>query len=299
MDELTSYLYSADPEHIVIGKKDCNLLILGDKSRTPTAIRLLLLTIGIAEPVTDKTIELLRVQYRQDKIFRRLFRCAKDMAAASGIPALLTCYQTFPLCQAENNDSFLDDMLFMVREIYPTSGQEQAVVYKSDAFVSYLYRTMGVQYTDSGTDKEKNKRLADVFHVWSRAKLSAHIVKQDFDAIYHNQDRFKMIEVKRSPKRSLSVWAPYSNDKRNYDIQSQISKMLHAPFYTLHYNGGPCDGSTPIGRYLISNVDLQNTDSWIQYDKSIVTAGEMVQTLNQEQTAGGKSTKYVECKTNG
>ena len=295
MDELVRYLRSTDPEHIVIGEEDCNLLIAGDKSQTPTAIRLLLLPIGITEPITDQTIVLLRQRYRCDPIFRQLFQCGKAMAAVADIPFLMVSYQACPMEQVNSDPSFLDAMSFMVRRIYPTNGQEQAAVYKSSEFVACLYRMMGVHYTDSGTEKEKNKSLADLFHVWSRAKLSAHIVKQDFDAIYRSGNQFKMIEVKRSPTRSLSVWSPYSNDKRNYDIQNQVSKMLHAPFYTLHHNGGPCDGDTAIGCYHISDVNLRSADSWIQYRKSIITAGELVRILNQEPAACcGQSTKHAE-----
>lgn len=286
MDELVSYLYNTDPKHIIIGEEDVNLLIVGDKSQTPTAIRLLLLTIGSAAPITDQTIALLRKRYRDDIIFRQLFQCGKAMASATGIPFLMVGYQTHPFDGNKIEAAFLDAMTFMVRNIYPVNKQEQAVIYKSSDFVSYLYDMMGVRYTDAGTDKEKNKSVADLFHVWSRAKLSSHIVKQDFDAIYHNGTQFAMIEVKRSPTKTLAAWAPYSNDKRNYDIQNQISKMLHAPFYTLHHNGGPCDGATPIGCYHVLDVNLRKCESWIQYRKSIITAEKMLHILNQEPEPG-------------
>lgn len=285
MDKLLTYLHNMDSEHVVIGKENCNLLIIGDKSKTPTAVHLLLLTVGVAEPITDQTIVLLRNRYQCDLIFKRLFLCGKAMAKAADIPFLMVGYQTCPLDTFQPDAAFLDAMTFMVRKIYPTSGQEQAAIYKSSHFVPYLYHIMGVHYTDAGTGKEENKSVADLFHVWSRAKLSSHIVKQDFDAIYRDGNRFKMIEIKRSPTRSLSVWAPYSNDKRNYDIQNQVSKMLQAPFYTLHHTGGDCNENTFIGCYYVLDVNLRDVKSWIQYQKNIVAAGELLRILNQEPVA--------------
>ena len=80
MDKLLTYLHNMDSEHVVIGKENCNLLIIGDKSKTPTAVHLLLLTVGVAEPITDQTIVLLRNRYQCDLIFKRLFLCGKAMA---------------------------------------------------------------------------------------------------------------------------------------------------------------------------------------------------------------------------
>lgn len=51
---------------------------------------------------------------------------------------------------------------------------------------------MEMDCSDEGTNKEKNKSLADAFHMWSRSKLSSQLVKQDFDAIYNGQDGFSM-----------------------------------------------------------------------------------------------------------
>lgn len=138
---------------------------------------------------------------------------------------------------------------------------------------------MGMNCSDAGTNKDKNKSLADVFHIWSRAKLSSKLVKQDFDAIYQNQNRFTMIEVKRSPTKTIQSWSPYKNDCRNYDIQHQFAKIINAPFYTFHHNGGDCKDSANIGCYRIIDVNLKNKHRWLNYKKSIINAEKIIDIL--------------------
>lgn len=46
MDELVEYLRCNDPENIIAGEDDCNLLILGDGTDASTKIKMLLLIVG-------------------------------------------------------------------------------------------------------------------------------------------------------------------------------------------------------------------------------------------------------------
>lgn len=181
-------------------------------------------------------------------------------------------------CEMEEiNDAYLDSMRFWAKSICP-KGKEN-VIYESDGFVQYLYSFMEMECHDKGTKKEKNKHIADVFHAWSRAKLSSRVVKQDFDAIYKNQDNYTMIEVKRSPTQTIAHWSPYRADGRNYDIQHRFAEMLHTAFYTFHHRGGQCGDTTEVGCYQISKVDLEAGEEWINYTKSTIKAREIMDIL--------------------
>ena len=162
--------------------------------------------------------------------------------------------------------------------------KEEFQILDSPSFVTYLYKILDMKYYDAGTHKPKNKSLADVFHLWSRAKLSSHIIKQDLDAIYHNNNVYSMIEIKRSPTRTLGQWPPYKEDSSNYDIQNQFARATSSSFFTFHHNGGECTDETKVGCYKILNVDLSNSADWIDYEKTIIQAKEILKTLNTLNT---------------
>lgn len=280
MDELVEYLYNAAPENIIIGEDDCNLLILGDGSDVPTKVKMLLLVIGCDEAITSDTICELRIKYQNNTVFKHLFNVGKKMALIAGIPFVMVGYHK---CNIDKiDDTYIELMNFMVRKIYPAKKDESHVIYSSNEFVKYLYSLMEMDCNDEGTNKEKNKSLADVFHMWSRSKLSSQLVKQDFDAIYNNEDDFAMIEVKRSPTKTIESWSPYRADGRNYDIQNQFAKIINAAFFTFHHNGGHCNDSTKIGCYKILDVDIKNESKWIDYQKTIISAEEIIDILKPE-----------------
>jgi len=278
MDELVKYLYITNPENVIIGEDDCNLLILGEGSHIPTKVKMLLLVIGCKETITTNTIYELREKYISNDVFKHLFDTGKSMATVADIPFVMVGYTKCKVKEAD--DEYIESMNFMIRKIYPVNCHEQPAVYSSNDFVKYLYSLMGMDCRDEGTNKEKNKSLADVFHIWSRSKLSCQIVKQDFDAIYKKEDRFVMIEVKRSPAKTIESWSPYKQDARNYDIQNQFAKILNADFFTFHHNGGDCDSSTKVGCYKVLDVDINKGRQWIEYQKSIIRAGEIVDVLD-------------------
>ena len=287
MDEFISYLYQAAPKNVIIGENDCNLLVFGDGSCIPTEVKMLLLVVGCTDPITEHTICELRKQYQNNATFKRLFDAGKKMAAIADIPFVMVGYKK---CELEAVDEkYIDSMSFLSRKIYPEIEGEEPAVYTSDKFVPYLYSLMKMECSDEGTKKEKNKHLADVFHIWSRSKLSSRLVKQDFDAIYNNQDDFVMIEVKRSPAKTIEAWSPYRADGRNYDIQNQFAKMIHAAFFTFHHNGGDCNGSTRIGCYKILEVDMNQQENWIGYEKSILPAEKIKDLLEQKDKEEGLS----------
>ncbi len=174
----------------------------------------------------------------------------------------------------------LELMSFCVKKEYPTKDNFQ--ILDSPSFVTYLYEILDTKYYDAGTHKPKNKRLADVFHLWSRAKLSSHIIKQDLDAIYHNDKEYSMVEIKRSPTRTLKQWAPYKEDSSNYDIQNQFARATSSSFFTFHHNGGECSDKTQIGCYKILNVDLSDSANWIDYEKTVIQAKEIIKALNNQ-----------------
>lgn len=274
MDELVEYLYNTNPKNIIIGEDDCNLLILGDGSDIPTKVKMLLLVVGCMEAITSNTICELRDKYKNNTVFYHLFDAGKKMAGIAGIPFVMVGYKK---CEIDKiDDTYIESMEFIVIKICPEEKDGLPAIYSSNDFVKYLYSLMGMDCNDEGTNKEKNKSLADVFHIWSRSKLSSQLVKQDFDAIYNNEDKFAMIEVKRSPTKTVKSWSPYRADGRNYDIQNQFAKNINAAFFTFHHNGGNCNDSTKIGCYKVLDVDIKSNKKWIDYQKTIISAKEII-----------------------
>lgn len=276
MDELLTYLHSTAPENIIIGDNDCNLLILGDSSTRPTTIKALLFVIGCASDISKETVNELRKMYSSLITFRLLYRHGSQLAQLAKIPFIMVAYKKCDLDEIDNIN--LESMSFCVKKEYP--GKDKFQILDSPSFITYLYKIMDMKYYDAGTHKPKNKSLADVFHLWSRAKLSSHVIKQDLDAIYHNNNEYSMIEIKRSPTRTLDQWAPYKEDSSNYDIQNQFAKATNASFFTFHHNGGECTDETKVGCYKILNVNLSNSANWIDYEKAIIKAKEILKTLN-------------------
>lgn len=277
MDELLTYLHNTAPDKVIIGDNDCNLLILGDSSTHPTTIKSLLFVVGCDSDINESTVNEMREKYRSNLTFRQLYHHGTNLAHLAKIPFIMVSYTKCSLDEIESIN--LESMSFCVKKEYPTKDEFQ--ILDSASFVTYLYEIMDMEYHDAGTHKPKNKSLADVFHLWSRAKLSSHIIKQDLDAIYHNNNEYSMIEIKRSPTRTLEQWAPYKQDSSNYDIQNQFAKATNSSFFTFHHNGDECTDETKIGCYKILSVDLANSVNWIDYKKTIIQAKEIMKTLNK------------------
>lgn len=273
MDELTDYLHKCSPKNIIIGKPDCNLLILGDKSKKPIQIKMVLLTLG-RDQISSKTYLKLKTDYQQDQIFNSLYSHGEKIAKLVKVPFAVVVYKKYPSDILENCD--VDKMTFLALQDIQSVGQSPAHIYTSKELAGFIYKLIGTGYADQGTAKPENKHIADAFHAWSRAKLSSHLVKQDFDAIYYWKNHYIMIEIKRSPSISLKDWRPFRDDSRNYDMEFHLSEDLQAVFYTFHYNGGNCADSTEIGCYKIKNVDLDAGTDWIEYEKKIIKAGDLL-----------------------
>lgn len=281
MDQLVCYLNNAEPGRFVIGAEDCNLLILGDGGRRPTGISGLLLVVGCAGPIVPETLCALRDKYKRDPFFSSLFVCGEKLAHLAGIPFIMAGYEK---CDPTKIDAaFIDAMRFLVVDISSKKKENRRpVILESDAFAAYLHALLGIRAVDAGTHKQKNKWVADAFHVWSRCKLSSRLVKQDFDAIYQLGDRFAMIEVKRSSAKSLQDWTPYKDDMRNYDIQNQFAKIIEAPFFTFHHADAACDDATGVGCYQVLDVNPVDGSEWIDYKKTIVKAQEIPGILKRQ-----------------
>ena len=202
------------------------------------------------------------------------------MATIAKIPFIMIGYK-----KCNNtiiDDEYLEKMQFMARIICPSNEKEKPKIFESNDFVKYLYALMEINYKDTGTNKQKNKSLADIFHIWSRSKLSSQLVKQDFDAIYLDDDQFTMIEVKRSPSKTIESWAPYKADCRNYDLLNQFAKVLNSAFFTFHHNGGKCVNTTKVGCYEVINVNIDENERWIDYNKSMINAEQIFDLLESK-----------------
>lgn len=275
---MQNYLKTSSPKQIIVGKKDCNLLLVGYEKKYETAIRSIFLTVGCSE-ISDvnSCLDELRNKYKADGIFRNLFEHGRKLAELAKLSFILTAYKSME--PTDKNEKEINSMRFFSKQIYPLDSLPQ--IYSSDGFAEYIYGLLGVSFKDCGTNKKKNKTLADAFHLWSRNKLSAHIIKQDFDAIYYSRGRYTMIEIKRAPSRSLKDWVPYTDDIRNYAIQFKIAQMMNAPYYTFHHNGNTCYDNTLIGCYRIESVDISDPDG-IKYKKKIIRAKDIFDVLEEE-----------------
>lgn len=278
MDELQLYLKRKDPQRIIIGDADCNLLLVGYEQSGFTQIKAILLTVGLPDIASsDVAITELRNKYRNNMTFKVLFDRGKHLAQKANKKFAMIAYKIGDANTMSEKD--VDSMVFLAKQIYPSL--DKGILYDSEQFVNYIYRLIEKKFFDRGTFKAKNKSIADAFHLWSRTKLSAHIVKQDFDIIYYH-NKYVMIEVKRAPSKTVKEWKPYYDDRRNYDIQFKISQALNVPFFTLHHTGGNCNDNTMIGFYKIHNVDANaSIMDWMIFDKQIVKANEIIKKFEE------------------
>lgn len=276
MDELLEYLQSRDPAHIVLGKDDCNLLILGDGSGSFTQVKALLLTVGYPGSFggdVERSAADLRAVWNGDADFARLAGASRVLAERSALPLLLAGYEARPRYTGTGRLT----MNFLAKSVLPPGEMR---LYEDRDFARWLYAAMGSSFGDAGSVKPKNRWVADAFHAWSRENLSAFLVKQDFDAVYLSAARWALVEVKRSRVGGITGWRPYREDVRNYDIQSRFAKMIGAPFYTFHHEGGECDDDTPVGCYEVLDVDPREQGSgWMRFRRTVRRAGELLELL--------------------
>jgi hypothetical protein len=142
---------------------------------------------------------------------------------------------------------------------------------------------LGTRYTVAGTSKAVNRSTSDPFHVWAREALPQNYVRTDVDAIVHSQKLMSalLIEVKRSPSKTVREWEPYTADARNYYISDLLAKRARLKFVTLNhpYTTVSVTDEKMVGVYDIQTVTLSPAD--IQFTKQLTTALNLVTILDE------------------
>lgn len=142
---------------------------------------------------------------------------------------------------------------------------------------------LGTRYTVAGTNKAVNRSTNDPFHIWARETLPQNYVRTDVDAILHSQKLTPalLIEVKRSPSKTVREWEPYTEDARNYYISDLLAKRAQLKFVTLNhpYTNVPVSDEKIVGLYDIQKVTLSPAN--IQFTKELATAINLVTILDE------------------
>ncbi|MCI9342168.1 MAG: hypothetical protein HFI01_04175 [Lachnospiraceae bacterium] len=265
MDELAQYLSRKYPQNFICGYQDYNMLLWGMNKDDRVETRCFTLNIGLEynprKLNKNDVINILNKKYRDDPLFKQIFIYAKKMARNSDVPFIAIVY---PSLRKKYNDNWEASILeydpdrveFYCKNI----AEDESHVLSGLEMKNYLYRIIECDFEDEGTSKPKNKKLADYFQFWSRAKLSSKITKLDIDGFFVDKlGNGILIEIKRSSKPKIPFWRPYINDKSDYMLQNDFAKRTGAYFWTLHHEGnGECTGDTLISFFSIIGV---GTDS--------------------------------------
>ncbi len=145
-----------------------------------------------------------------------------------------------------------------------------------------IQASLGTNYTVAGTSKAVNRSTSDPFHVWAREAMPLNYVRADVDAILHSPKVTPaiLIEVKRSPSKTVQQWQPYIADARNYFISDVLAKRAQLKFVTLNhpYTSVPVSDEKIVGVYDVQEVTL--SPARIQFTKEVTTAINLVTILD-------------------
>lgn len=287
MDELNKYLKTEYPSYLV-GKEDCNLLLWGTNKADMESFRLCTLILGTEyDPVNaDKKtlVGYFNNRYNGDETFRNLLRFGQYISDKLGCAFLTIGYPSM----RQNYNSEWESTSYKPAEVYFLVKDNKVAGIQSEMMTGEklrqeLYSRIGTECTDEGTSKEKNVRLADFFHYWSREYLTKNIVKVDFDGIFNTGAKRMLIEIKRSNIPPIPEWSPYADDLPDYELLRNIAKAIGYDFIVLHHSGKKecnCDSvislfemeSAPeiVGKYLkcsraIKEMPLQGEGSLDEY----------------------------------
>lgn len=86
-----------------------------------------------------------------------------------------------------------------------------------------------------GQVKQINKSINDIFQYWTRSYLSPYCVVNDIDALVINENRCRIIELKR-PVEDISTWKPYKTDLRNYERNQELAEKTNSEIINMAYN---------------------------------------------------------------
>lgn len=263
MNELGKYMLERYPDSFITGGDDCNLLIWGAEGADRHTPGLCSLVIGLEYDPYALPEE--RIRGILDKLFsdnltcRKLFLYGNEFAGKTKLPFAVIVY---PSMRGEFEGRWEES-----GRKYDPERVEFYCVHSGDsihrgtvsgaALRSVLYAFLNVSYSDNGTAKEKNKTLADYFHVWSRECLTRHIVKFDLDGFLFNEKSGKsaLVEFKRSSQAPwIPEWYP-QYDKPDYIMQNTFAGMIGAGFWLLHH-----ERRAPLSEGYVSFFDIGDID---------------------------------------
>jgi hypothetical protein len=265
MDELNTYLINTYPEYIT-GRTDCNLLIWGTDENAEQLPKLCTLIVGVEyDPLEcdkEQIGTLLDQKYASDVHFNDMYRFGSEIAKRSNVPYVVI---GFPSLRMEFNNRWeqtkeiypVESVKFFLHE-FPSKGGS---LLTGEELRTFIYGTLGKEYSDVGTTKAKNKSIADYFQFWSRSFLSRHLVKLDIDGMFFNGTDGLIIEIKRSNKPPIPDWRPYKKDYPDFSLLKSFSDSIGMDFVILHHTGmAPCDGNTIISLFEIEQFISVDVD---------------------------------------
>lgn len=263
MNELAKYMLENYPNNFITGGDDCNLLIWGTEGAVRHTPRLCSLLIGLEyDPYNlpeARIRDALGTSFRSDLTCQKLLWYGSKFVEKMNLPFAVIVYpsmrEEFEGRWEESGSRYDPER---VQFFCAHSGDSfQGGTVSGAGLRSLIYGFLNVSYSDTGTGKEKNKTLADYFHMWSRECLTRHIVKFDLDGFIFNEDSGKsaLVEFKRSSQYPwIPEWYP-QYDKPDYILQHTFAKMIGADFWLLHH-----ETRAPLSEGYVSFFDISDID---------------------------------------
>ena len=263
MDELSKYLLEKYPDNYITGGDDCNLLIWSTEEDMNRIPKMCSLMIGLEYDPYDlpeaQIRNILNQDIRNDSTYKKLFGYGSKFAENMQSSFLIIVY---PSMRKEFEGRWEDS-----KSKYNPEQVNFYCIESPDSFTGrivsgaglreLIYNHLGGNYLDAGTTKEKNKRLADYFHLWSRDSLTRHIVKFDLDGFIFSEKSGKsaLVEFKRSTQVPwIPDWYP-TYDKPDYILQHRFAQMIGADFWLLHH-----ERKAPLEEGYVSFFDIDEID---------------------------------------
>lgn len=278
MDELSEYLLQHYPNNYITGNQDCNLLIWGAKGEVRHKPQMCTLNVGFeydpyALPKED-IINCLNGEIQDNFAFRKLLNYGTMFAQRMDLPFMIIVY---PSLRREYNDCWEKSksrydteqvQFYCVESNIPKDGS----IVNGSGLRSMIYANLHCSYSDKGTSKDKNKRLADYFHMWSRDSLTRYITKFDLDGFIVNAQSGKdvLVEFKRSTKNPwIPNWYP-KYDKPDYILQYTFAQMIGADFWLLHHEQRVPLEEGRVSFFDIKEIDESQSEYFLHFKKRVM-----------------------------
>ncbi len=154
---------------------------------------------------------------------------------------------------------------------YRVAGQPQKGAVPGSELRQVLYRNLGQEYRDTGTSKDKNKQIADYFHLWSRDCLSKNIAKFDIDGFLADGSGNKkvLVEIKRSHQSPyIPEWYP-KYDKPDYLLQFALASAIGAKLWILHHELGTENALKNVSFFEVADVFENEENTFLHFSRRI------------------------------